>query len=101
MTRAERITEYLTEYVDPSVFDHPDFSVDSILAIADDRTLLSLADFAQAIGRDRTTIRSWMARGNVKAPHPSYRCGAGPLWDEEAVEAFKIANPGEVTTEGT
>lgn len=92
-TRAERITDYLHEYLGSEIYDHPDFSVEEILAIADDRTLLTVGDFAAQLGRPVPTILSWIARGQHDMPSQLYPTRPGRqrqvlLFDEDEVHAW-------------
>ncbi len=91
-TREELLNEYLAAHL---IGDSTDTSleVSDILAIADNRKLVSMAGFSKMIGRPRTTINSWIQRGNVTVPAPAYVSDLGPLWDLEDIERFRVRYP--------
>jgi predicted DNA-binding transcriptional regulator AlpA len=86
--RAERIQAVLTRE------DHHADNADAlviaeILAIADDRELISLKDVALRIGRNQTTILSWYNRGRQHGfPAAIAITSAGMIWDAEHITAW-------------
>lgn len=92
MNRAERLVALLNQKVPGLTKLNPQL-VAEILAIADDRPLMSLKDFADHIGRNRTTILSWIARGSHDVPRPVADTGAGFIWDGDQVTAWAELHP--------
>jgi hypothetical protein len=94
MTRADRIAALLA-----TAFNHrmPIPMSDAwyveltghILVLADDRQLLTVGDFARIIDRNKTTLLSWVARGQHDVPPPAGRTDNGAIWDTEQIEAWK------------
>ncbi len=93
MTRAERIEQYLITSAGlfgPSIQE----MTPVILAIADDRQLLSLKDVATMIGRPGPTILSWYQRGRQHGfPASAYTTGTGMVWDAEDVQSWAVTHP--------
>ncbi len=56
-------------------------------------TLLALLDFSRAVRRNKTTIMTWMQRGQHDIPVPIDRTSAGYIWLAEAVTAWAEAHP--------
>lgn len=105
MTRADRITEYLSSAAGPDGCPVPQMAAE-ILAIADDRTLLSLGDVCRLTGRAPSTVKSWLrppapprvqnTRPNPGFPQPAYQVAAGGLWDEEVIMVWIAEHPEQV-----
>lgn len=103
MTRTERLTAYLQAAPGPDGEPIPDM-VQSILAIADDRQLLTTLDLAELLGRPPSTVKSWVdrhaagirvqTRRTVVPPPVAYQTRSGPLWDAEVVTAWIAEHPG-------
>jgi hypothetical protein len=97
MTRAEKITELLqshgVDYLDS--FEIAELA-DQVLAMADDRELVTLQEFGRLIGRSPNTIITWMVRRNVVLPEPAYRIARGPLWDRVDIDQWVGDHPEEV-----
>lgn len=94
-TRAERLTELLQEIFDDSGWVlRPDLKIiTDILAIADDRTFITLKRFSQLTGRDGTTILSWIERGQHDIPPAVCNPGNGQIWDEADILAWRDTHP--------
>lgn len=90
MTRAERIKQYLITY--PAAWDRPEAAAE-LLAIADDRELLSLKDVAARLNRNATTILSWLRRDQHEIPAAIAFPASGMIWDGEEIEAWITAHP--------
>ncbi len=89
-TRAERITAYLWGRDNNRITSE---MVAEILHIADDRTLLTVGDFAAQLGRPVPTILSWIARGQHDMPRQLYPTRPGRqrqvlLFDQDEVHAW-------------
>lgn len=94
-TRAERLTAYFQDFHRSApVVDlaYPD-AIAEILAIADNREFVSLKGFAEMIGRDRTTILSWKARGQHDIPVRIGRCATFDIWDADDIRRWAEAHP--------
>lgn len=104
-TRAERLTDYLaTCGLFPTVGDL-DTVTRTLLAIADDRQLISLQDVSVVIGRPVSTIKTWLTKAEANGRRtaryvepPAVACwpASGPLWDREVVEAWMAEHPEQV-----
>jgi hypothetical protein len=90
-TRAERLTTLLTEIFDDAGWTlRPESQIIAeILAIADDRTFITLKRFSQLIGRDGTTILSWIQRGQHDIPPEICNPGNGRIWDEADILVWR------------
>lgn len=89
-TRATRLTAYLWGRDNSTITPQ---MVAEILAIADDRTLLTVGDFAAQLGRPVPTILSWIARGQHDMPAQLYPTRPGRqrqvlLFDQDEVHAW-------------
>lgn len=106
-TRAERLAQYLNVELQqwaPIPATQRANIVASLLAIADDRTFLSLTDVSNLTGRRITTVKHWLDRKpgtkvyarTVEPILPAYRTAMGPLFDLEQVQAWMTRNPSQV-----
>lgn len=99
MTRAERIAALLATALNHrmpipmSDTWYAELTIRILVLADDDRPLMSLKGFADHIGRNRTTILSWVARGSHDVPRPIADTDAGGIWDSEQVMAWAALHP--------
>lgn len=94
-TRAERFTACLSQ----AEFDDRGISLNELarelLAIADDRELMTVGDLAGLINRNTSTVISWMSRQQHGIPRPVFpvRPRTPMLFDADECRAWAAAHP--------
>ena len=97
MTRTEALIQYLTELTNlpaHAVIDFPAHAATIQDLCKGPAEYLSMGDFAKRIGRNATTIHSWLARGQHDIPPALGKTGNGPIWDAADIDTWALAHPG-------
>lgn len=65
----------------------------TILSVTRPAEYASIGDVAKRIGRNKTTVLSWIARGQHDTPPALGRTGNGEIWDMADWDAWAEAHP--------